>query len=320
MVLRIVSARGITYATATITFAGAPEFGKITSVWLGPTDIDHEIDHLNLIGDTAESIATCFALLINAGSTGVWAQANGAVLTITSRAMGSAGNGMSITVNTNTTDTTGLSAQVSGTLAGGADGKWLTDLTATPRMNRAARDWSLSFFAGAEGLRDRGDGVVQHGIRQRRRHRRYGIAQRYPDGSAAWLNTPALQTNFGPASTAFWQQVYADMAGLMAAGGSGTLSAVRRSPMVVLRGGAGVPGHAILRRLHDFGVSGGVWAGDGGDCEPECRARSAYPDECAFLPGLIGTFTQAVMAFVRQSQAGYAVRSAVSAGRERHAR
>ena len=33
-----------------------------------------------------------------------------------------------------------------------------------------------------------------------------GIAQRYPDGNAVMVNTPALQTNFSPTSTAFWQQ------------------------------------------------------------------------------------------------------------------
>ena len=30
-----------------------------------------------------------------------------------------------------------------------------------------------------------------------------------------WVNTPALQTNFSPQSTAFWAQVYLDMADLM---------------------------------------------------------------------------------------------------------
>jgi hypothetical protein len=45
------------------------------------------------------------------------------------------------------------------------------------------------------------------------------IAQRYANGDPAWLNTPALQTNFGPESTAYWKQVYIDMAGLMASAG-----------------------------------------------------------------------------------------------------
>src|ERR1019366_6730329 len=63
--------QGHNYASGTVTFSGQPEFalGKKTQVFLGgPTPIEH----IHLIGDTAESIATCFALLINAGSTGVW--------------------------------------------------------------------------------------------------------------------------------------------------------------------------------------------------------------------------------------------------------
>jgi len=60
---------GQRYSAATVTFSGAPEFGNTTQISLGATSISH----LNLIGDTAQTIATCFVLLINAGSTGVWA-------------------------------------------------------------------------------------------------------------------------------------------------------------------------------------------------------------------------------------------------------
>ena len=67
---------GQQFASATVLFAGEPEFGQITSVRLGGT----LIQHVNLIGDTAESVATCFAFLINAGSNSVWAQADGATV------------------------------------------------------------------------------------------------------------------------------------------------------------------------------------------------------------------------------------------------
>src|SRR5262245_49510816 len=83
---------GHQYASGTITFAGSPVFGGTTLVSLGGTTISH----VNLIGDTATTIANCFALLVNAGSTGVWAKAEGATLTITSRTMGAAGNGIPI--------------------------------------------------------------------------------------------------------------------------------------------------------------------------------------------------------------------------------
>ena len=44
------------------------------------------------------------------------------------------------------TPTEGFSA-----LANGADAKWLTDLAAVPRINRAARDWSSAYFQALKG-------------------------------------------------------------------------------------------------------------------------------------------------------------------------
>ena len=132
--------QGHSYASGTVTFSGQPEFGKTTQVSLGPTPVVH----LNLIGETAASIATCFALLINAGSTGVWARADGAVLTITSRLMGTAGNALGLSANTNSTVFT---ATASGAmLAGGIDGIWRTDTAAPMKLNRAARGWNGAFL------------------------------------------------------------------------------------------------------------------------------------------------------------------------------
>ena len=127
------------HATGTFTFSGTSYFGATTTAWLGPT----QFTHLNLIGDTPGSLAQAFALLINEGSTGVWASAENGVLTITSRLMGTAGNGLSLKADVGTG--TSLQVETSGALAGGMDGKWLTDMSATPRINRAARDWSQSF-------------------------------------------------------------------------------------------------------------------------------------------------------------------------------
>ncbi|HTX39691.1 MAG TPA: hypothetical protein VME43_31960, partial [Bryobacteraceae bacterium] len=131
---------GNQYATATIVFSGTPEFGGTTEIALTGSSLQH----VNLIGDSAESIATCFALWITAGSSAVWAQASGATLTITARTMGSGGNGISIAASTGSSAFTASSSQSA--LAGGVDGTWYTDLYAAPRINRAARDWSISFF------------------------------------------------------------------------------------------------------------------------------------------------------------------------------
>ncbi|MFB3829027.1 MAG: hypothetical protein ACE15B_19830 [Bryobacteraceae bacterium] len=203
---------GHQYGTATVTFAGAPEFSKTTELGLGPT----ALAHVSLIGDTAESVAKAFELEINAGSTGVWARAEGAALTITSRRMGAAGNGLAITVNTNSTQFT---AQASGPIAGGVDGTWHTDLASVPRLNRAARDWNRSYFAALAAYGMAAVTAFSMELQHGDDSEGAGIAQRYPNGAAAWLNTPALQTNFSPASREFWRQVYLDAATLMSEAG-----------------------------------------------------------------------------------------------------
>ena len=69
---------GQEYASATITFSGAPDPNLTTQIILGtvgqPSSTDTTIEHLNLIGDTTETLATGFALLLNGGYTAVWAQ------------------------------------------------------------------------------------------------------------------------------------------------------------------------------------------------------------------------------------------------------
>jgi hypothetical protein len=291
---------GQQYASGTITFNGVPEFGNTTGIFLGPT----EITHLNLIGDTAQSIATCFALLINAGSTGVWAEASGSTLTITARSMGSEGNSVAISAATNSTAFTAQSSAA--TLSGGADGQaegdsgviWRTDLNAMPRLNRAVRDWSRSFFQALNGYGipvtaafsmelGNGDDTVTT-----------NIAQRYPDGSAVWLNTPALQTNFGPVSTAFWRQVYLDMAGVMVDAGVDPYLQFGEVQWWYFAAASGMPfydSYTTSLFQSTYGQAISVIANQDVD-------TALLTKECTFLPGLIGAFTDAIVNFVRQSQ------------------
>jgi hypothetical protein len=294
---------GQQYAMATITFSGAAEFGKTTEI-----SVDGwPFRHVNLIGDTPASLATAFALQVNEGSTGVWAQAQDAVLTFTARAMGSAGNGLAITADTGGSTT--LNAEVSGALAGGVDAAWLTDMAAVPRINRAARDWSQSFYAALDSYgidltasfsMELGNGDPSSDA---------GIAQCYPDGSPCMVNTPALQTNFSPASTAFWQQVYLDMADVMAEAGLkpylqfGEVQWWYFCPPTDPANGNWTPLKNGGMPFYDAYTTGAfqsqykqpihVFTDPADD-------PTAYPDESVFLPGLIGQFTTAIMDFVRQ--------------------
>jgi hypothetical protein len=297
---------GQQYATGTITFSGASEFGKTTQVSLGPT----VFTHLNLIGDTISSLAQAFALLINEGSTGVWALANGAVLTITSRIMGSAGDGLTLSANVGGSTT--LQAQTSGALAGGVDGAWLTDLTVTPRINRAARDWCQSFYTALNGYGIKVTASFSTELGNGDPSVAAGIAQRYPDGSPTLVNTPALQTNFSPASLAYWQQVYLDMANAMNAAGTQvylqfgevqwwyfcppTDSADGNWTPIANGGMPFYDAYTTATFQSQYGRAMHVFTDPSNDPTP-------YPQESVYLPGLIGQFTAAIMAFVRQTYA-----------------
>src|SRR5690242_17735338 len=82
---------GHQYASGTITFSGVPDANQITQVLIGRTDqpsTQNVIEHLNLPGDSAETVAKAFELELNRGYTAIRAQASGNQLTIYSRSMG----------------------------------------------------------------------------------------------------------------------------------------------------------------------------------------------------------------------------------------
>jgi hypothetical protein len=299
--------KGHVYASATVEFIGTPVFSEITTLTIGLGGADTDIQHLNLRGDTASSVAKAFELLLNNGYTGVRATSTGAVLTVYARAMGSVGNAITLSVDP---DSGSFHGEASGsTLSGGDDGEagdvpqlagWRTDLEASPRINRAARDWTRSFFTAlaAYGLNATAafSMELQHGDPALET----GIAQRYPSGAPVLLNTPALQTNFSPISTAFWQDVYLDCAEVMA---DAELTPYLQFGEVQWwyfpYDPSGLPFYddyttstfstTYGRSMHVFVTS---------DEDP-----ASYPEEAAFLPGLIGTFTDNVMDYVRQTYA-----------------
>ena len=291
---------GQVYASGTIDFTGTPEFSQVTQVTIGrlgePPSSNAVLSHLNLMGDTAATIAKAFELELNRGYTAVRAEAAGNRLTIYARAMGSDGNNVTIAV----APTAGVFyGQKSGTtLTGGVDGEWRTDLTAVPRLNRAAADWSRSFFAA---LKAYGRDVtaafsmeLQHGDPSLAS----GIAQRYPNGNAVLLNTPALQTNFSPTSRMFWRAVYEEMAAVLSqAGHVPYLQFGEVQWWYFPSDGSGMPFYDTFN-MDTFQTQYG-------------RAISVittntvnpalYPEESSFLPQQIGHFTDHVIDYVRQT-------------------
>lgn len=276
------------HASGTIDFAGAPVFGGRTEITIAGVTISH----LNYITDTAETMAKCFELLIAAGSSAVWARAEGSTLRITARALGVAGNAITIAASTGSGSFT---ATVSGVaLAGGVDGEWLTDLGATPRVNRAARDWSRSYVGALASYGFDVAAAFSMELRHGDARPEAGIAQRYPDG-ACLLNTPALQTNFGPESTAFWKQVYLDMADVMAEAGVVPYLQFGEVQWWYFANAAGMPFYdaytqSRFQDAYEFPMR---------TIASEQADPASYPEEVELLPQLIGEFTAAVMEEVR---------------------
>jgi hypothetical protein len=118
-----------------------------------------------------------------------------------------------------------------------------------------------------------------------------GIAQRYPNGDPVWLTTPSLQTNFGPESTAFWQQVYSEMASLMTQAGVGPYLQFGEVQWWYFPGPTATVATEPGMPFYDAYTTATFQATYG---QPMSVIRNQYadpsqlPQECAFLPGLIG--------------------------------
>jgi hypothetical protein len=127
-----------------------------------------------------------------------------------------------------------------------------------------------------------------------------GIAQRCPAGDPVLLATPALQTNFSPTSTAFWKQAYRDLAQTMAEAGLRPYLQFGEVQWWYFRDArSGMPYYddytqsAFLAQYeHNMAV-----------ITEHTVSPAEYPDEAAFLPTLIGAFTNAVIGYVRAAYA-----------------
>lgn len=292
---------GHSYASATVMFSGTVTPNAITQISVGRTDQpvarNVAIVHLNLIGDTPSTVAKAFELVINSGYTAIWAKANGNELVISSRSMGVDGNSITLGIDVSGSSLTAVLSHP--TLTGGIDGIWTTDLAATPRINRAALDWTRAFCAalkafGRDAVTIAFSTELQHGDPSVAA----GIAQRYPSGSAVMVNTPALQTNFSPQSTQFWRDVYLEMAQIQ--------SEVGLRPYLQfgeVQWWYFVDGDKSGMPFYDAYTTGAFRDRYGRDMtvfRTNSVDPATAPDECAFLAALIGAHTNAIMAYVRQ--------------------
>lgn len=302
---------GFEFATGAVTFSGTitvadGDASQTMVVTINSTPFTKTMHP----GDTPDTLAIAFAQAINDGSTGIWASASSGVLTITSLLIGAAGNSYTLSaVPTNMPD---LTVTASGTsFAGGVDGHWRTDLSASPRLNRALRDWSLSYFTALHGYgidaaasfsMELGNGDPSSSV---------GIAQEGPSGDPILLPTPSLQTNFSPTSLAYWQEVYAEMAGIQAAAGltpflqfgevqwwyfpNNGFPSTDTLDYVAFSGMPFYDAWAQAQFLAEYGRAMTTFTTNTVD-------PAAYPDEVAFLQAVLGSFTASIMTYVRTTQ------------------
>ncbi|MSV36009.1 MAG: hypothetical protein EXQ47_10520 [Bryobacterales bacterium] len=133
-----------------------------------------------------------------------------------------------------------------------------------------------------------------------------GLAQFGPAGDPIVLPTPAIQTNFSPVSLAFWEQVYAEMAGLQAAAGLtpylqfGEVQWWYFAYDGLGTNYSGMPFYDAWNQSefeaqysHPMAV-----------ISQHTVDPANYPDEVAYLPTVIGNFTTAIMNYVRASYPG----------------
>lgn len=289
---------GMQYASVLVTFRGVPEFSEVTELRIGrvgdPPDQDTVLRHLNLIGDTAETIAKAFELEINRGSTAVRAEADGERLLICARVPGSAGNQIRVAGSPSSGN---FVVEVSSeTLSGGVDGEWATDLESQPRLNRAARDWHRSYFRALKALGLDAVAALSMELQHADRSEEAGIAQRYPDGSPVLLNTPAVQTNFSPVSLAYWKEVYLELASLMAEAGMRPYLQFGEVQWWYFPNESGMPYYD----MHSKQAFRAAYGRDMAIIRSNDVSPADYPEEAAFLRGLLGSFTRAIADYVRE--------------------
>jgi hypothetical protein len=111
------------------------------------------------------------------------------------------------------------------------------------------------------------------------------------------LNTPALQTNFSPASIAYWKPVYRDMAEVQTQAGCQPFLQFGEVQWWYFPDGSGMP-------FYDQYTMDAFRAAYGRDLRTiasNTADPAQYPEEVAFLPQLIGAFTSEIRDFVRQA-------------------
>ncbi|WP_031494956.1 hypothetical protein [Bryobacter aggregatus] len=206
---------GAMVPSATVTLSGSFAEGDQIILWIGGSPIGKTV----FANETNEILAQHFASFINTTLVGVYAEVDEATLRITNRSPTPA---YSFTL-TKELELGGSSTGVvslDGSLTGGTPGKWEIDLSQSPPLNRAARDWHADFF-GEAAARAR-DVVVACSMELV--HPPSGFAARYPDGQevitdVGFASLSSTHCAFNSNMRNYQQEVYLQLADLQAEAG-----------------------------------------------------------------------------------------------------
>lgn len=290
------------YASCRVDFFGTPTPSEYTEIQIGTAGDPGStitVRHLNLFGDTAETIAKAYELEFNRGYTAIRAEAVGSSLTIYSRKMGLEGEATTIAV----APTSGAFEVLASSphLTGAVEGIWTTDLNAPDLINRACRDWSREFYkvcktygwdvtAAFSTELEHGDTSVEA-----------GIAQRYADGTPCLLTTPALQTNFSPVSREYWQRVHKEMADILVEADLVPYMQLGEVQWWYFPGPFAISSGVSLPYYDAFTLESfeSLYGFPMRVVPHQYVDPSLYPEELEHLPRLIGQFCDELIAYVR---------------------
>lgn len=292
---------GNRYASGSFTFSGTPVAGTIIKITVGPWDGLIGVERKIMEGETIETVILSFQQEFSKGYSTLWAEKHGNVLTIHARQQGNAGEALQLAAYSSnpafTITPSGLAFE------GGEDGEWHTDLGATPRLNRAMRDWTRSFLTALHGYGIDAACAFSTELKHGDRSPEAGIAQRDVDNNAIYLPTPAIQTNFSTTSLAYWEQVHADCAQIMAEAGLTPYLQFGEEQWWYFPHDGTLNGETFASMpFYDEWTKSEFEARYGrpmavfrdNDANP-----AEYPEEVEFLSGLLGNFTTAIMDHVR---------------------
>ena len=312
---------GHVYESATITFAlTGTTISGYTELVVGPSSIPQNqrtaIRHYNLPDDSPETVALGLANVINQGYTAIWASVVDNILTITNRQMTPRNLDLTNTLAISVTPGSFAATLSSEILTGGSAGipyddpetdaylypitqYWRTDTSAG--INRAARDWSQAFFTALKAYGMDGVASFSTELKNADPNAAIGLAQRRIDGTPVVVNTPAVQTNFSPASTAFWTQIYLEMATLQT--NAGLTPYLQFGEVQWWYFPWNQEGEASVSMPFYDSYSQQQFTALYGKQISQILTNDAdpadYPNEVVFLPSLIGNYTAAIQDAVR---------------------